>query len=46
MMRRACSKGVGHPKDLIMLPSVGHRFRREPAAVESRIEWLEGILFG
>ena len=35
---------AGDPKDLVMLPGVGHRFRREPAAVESCIEWLERTL--
>ena len=35
---------AGDPKHLVMLPGVGHRFRREPAAVESCIDWLERTL--
>ena len=35
---------AGDPKDLIMLPGVGHRFRRETAAVETCLDWLETTL--
>ncbi len=35
---------AGDPKELAILPGVGHRFRREPAAVESCIAALEGTL--
>ncbi len=35
---------AGDPKNLVMLPGVGHRFRREPAAIEACLDWLETTL--
>jgi putative redox protein len=32
---------AGQPKDLVVLPGVGHRFRREPAAIAAALDWLE-----
>jgi fermentation-respiration switch protein FrsA (DUF1100 family) len=35
---------AGDPKDLVILPGVGHRFRREPMAVETCLDWIETTL--
>ncbi|MBI4236254.1 MAG: alpha/beta fold hydrolase [Chloroflexi bacterium] len=32
---------AGDPKELVTLPGVGHHFRREPAAIEGALGWLE-----
>lgn len=32
------------PKELVMLPGVGHRFRRESAAIQGALDWLEATL--
>lgn len=31
---------AGEPKELRLLPGAGHRFRSEPAALETALEWL------
>ena len=33
---------AGEPKELQMLPGVGHRFRHEGAAMTAALEWLKG----
>jgi putative redox protein len=32
---------AGKGKELRMLPGVGHRFRQEPAAIATALEWLK-----
>lgn len=41
---RLLYEGAGEPKELVLLPGVGHRFRREPAAIEAALVWLERTL--
>jgi fermentation-respiration switch protein FrsA (DUF1100 family) len=37
---RALYERAREPKELLMLPGVTHRFRREPAAIQHALDWL------
>lgn len=38
---RVLAERAGRPAELLVLPGVGHRFRREPRAIAAALDWLE-----